>query len=119
MNWTLLEFTELQKFRQRLRVISEKLHLPWDDIKNKVTTNRLPSYIVQTEVAQNTPDVPVRKGSELPDLWLASFTPYVDLMYVDKRSAEAFRRTNNQYVKALYSSIVCKSVDLLDFFKTK
>jgi hypothetical protein len=117
MSWTLLEFTELQKFRQRLRAICEKLHIPWDHAKTKVTKDRLPSYIVQTEVGQNTPDVPVRSGSELPDLWMASFSPYVEIMYVDKRTAEAFRKTRNQYVRTLYESVVRKTVDPLNFFK--
>jgi hypothetical protein len=52
----------------------------------------LPSWQLEEAFKRYGQDRPRRSGSDLVDGYLSSLAPYVQELYVDKRTAEDFRR---------------------------
>lgn len=87
---------KLSAFRKRLRIVSEILAIPFDELKAGITEDQLPSCVIQDAINRYRQDTPERKGSELTDNYLACLSAYVDVTYVDKRTLENFRRVEQK-----------------------
>jgi len=86
----------LSAFRHRLRLVSEILAIPFDELKANITEDRLPSCVIQDAINRYRHDTPERKGSDLTDNYLACLSAYADVTYVDKRTLENFRRAEQK-----------------------
>jgi hypothetical protein len=93
---TMGELNELVEFRQKLRVASGILRVPWDDLRERVGMHRIPSYVIQTALRKFGQDIPERRGSELGDSYLACLAAYADVTCVDKRTNENFVRARRK-----------------------
>ena len=89
---TLDEMGNLAGFRRQLRLVNQKLGLPWTEFKRRVGERRIPSGLVQWGLRKYRQDLPERKGSELIDRYLACLAPYADITFVDKRTHENVNR---------------------------
>ncbi|MBI1290192.1 hypothetical protein GC173_02965 [bacterium] len=94
---TLGELGELGIFREQLRIIAPILGVPFDRLKKSVRAEQLPSRIIRSRLTEVSQQLPERKGSDLNDSHLAALAPYADILYVDKRTAENFRRAFQKY----------------------
>lgn len=88
---TLGEVSDLAAFRHKLRLINQKLQMPWDRIR-QLSEGALPSFVILDSLRRYGQDQPERKGSELTDGYLSVLSAYVDLTFVDKRVLENFKR---------------------------
>jgi hypothetical protein len=55
---------KLSAFRKRLRIVSEILAIPFDELKANVKEGQLPSCVIQGVIDRYRQDTPERKGSE-------------------------------------------------------
>jgi hypothetical protein len=83
-------------FRSQLRTAIEGTDLPFDILKRKITPEQLPHFLISTALKPIQDAQPERPGSNLVDRELSCLTPYVDVLYVDKRTAEFFRQAITQ-----------------------
>jgi hypothetical protein len=100
----LSELNELALYRAKLKVIAEKLGRPYDEIKH-VDMQLLPSWQIEKALSRFGQDRQRRNGSDLNDGHLATLAAYVDELFVDKRTAEDFRRVVNR--KDDVASLIC------------
>jgi hypothetical protein len=86
----LADLNRLAMYRAKLQVIAEKLQQPFDRLKT-IPMEILPSLQVENALVKWGQD---RRpsGGDLVDGHLATLAPYVDELFVDKRTAEDFRR---------------------------
>ncbi|MGE0851868.1 MAG: hypothetical protein AB7O44_19960 [Hyphomicrobiaceae bacterium] len=89
---TVGELGELMIFRKRLRMASDAVRVPWDEAKARITKRQLPAMIIDRALRLYGQDQPERKGSEMTDRDLATLSPYADIITVDRRTKEDFRR---------------------------
>ena len=89
---TIDDLGRLSTFRKKLETVNRLLGFPFQDLKAKVTGERLPSSVIQAAVEEFRPDTPEWKGSDLPDSYLATLSAYADVTFVDKRTHEALRQ---------------------------
>lgn len=89
---TMAEVGRLGLFRSQLRVVAPNTGIPFEDLKGRVSMEQLPHRVIAHALEMNAPRLPERKGSNLNDGYLASLAAYADTLYVDKRTAENFRR---------------------------
>jgi hypothetical protein len=89
---TLGEATDLLEFRKKLQVASRVNGIPFPDLKAKVSSSQIPSWIIQKALVRHGQDLTERKGSDLIDGYLMCLSPYIDLTLIDKRTWENARR---------------------------
>lgn len=89
---TIRELNELATFRTKLRVVAPKTGRTFDELRALVRMERCPHWIIEQDMRAHAPDLPERKGSDLVDGYLMALAPYVDHLFVDKRTRETFRR---------------------------
>jgi hypothetical protein len=87
----LCDLSKLAVHRSKLRVIAEKTGYSFARLK-AVDMRLLPSWQLEEAFKRYGQDRPRRSGSDLVDGYLSSLAPYVQELYVDKRTAEDFRR---------------------------
>lgn len=91
-------------YLKQLQMLSEEFGLPWRTVKSTVTSDRLPSAIIQDAIRQHSQEPSRRKGSDLNDMHLLCLASYADVTYVDKRTMENVRRAGSK-VPALIKQI--------------
>jgi hypothetical protein len=90
------ETMDLLTFQKRLRVVADGLHLPWVELKRRVTRQQLPVMVIEEAMRRYSQDQPERKGSELNDTHMLCLAPYADQTFVDKRTLESARRARSK-----------------------
>jgi hypothetical protein len=100
----LSDLNQLALFRAKLKVVAQNLEIPFESVKH-VRMELLPSWQVERALRQFGQDRLRRSGSDLVDGYLAALAPYVDELFVDKRTAEDFRRVKAK--DAIVASLLC------------
>lgn len=93
---TVGQMSNLLVFRERLRMVANASGLPWRELKQFATQDRLPVTVIEECMRAHAQDQPERKGSDLNDTHLLCLAPYADVTYVDKRTLENVRRTRSK-----------------------
>ena len=88
---TIAELSALATFRNQLRVVAEKTNLSFDRLK-RVPMGKLPSWRIGEALKRFGQQRTKRPGSDMHDRALAVLAAYTDVLYVDKRTHEDFRR---------------------------
>ena len=91
-------------YLKQLQMLSEEFGLPWRTVKSTVTSDRVPSAIIQDAIRQHSQEPSRRKGSDLNDMHLLCLASYADVTYVDKRTMENVKRARGK-VPALIKQI--------------
>jgi hypothetical protein len=94
---TIDDLGRLSTFRRKLEILNQSLELAFDELKAKITAERLPSSVIQAAVEKFRPDTSEWKGSDLPDSYLASLAAYADITFVDRRTHEALRQARPKW----------------------
>lgn len=105
---TVGEVLEYGLFLQQMRISTQDSGIPFRDLKRSVSMDRVPSWIISSELRRHGPPLKERKGSELNDTHLACLAAYADLTLVDKRTLEGFRRAR---WKVPGLNLICGGVD--------
>lgn len=92
---TIAELSTLATFRTQLKVVSEKTNLPFERLK-RVRMETLPSWRIAEALRLYGQNRVVRPGSDSHDSALAVLGAYTDVLYVDKRTHEDFRRMRSK-----------------------
>ncbi|MFA4846334.1 MAG: hypothetical protein WC654_07315, partial [Patescibacteria group bacterium] len=92
---TIAELSTLATFRTQLKVVSEKTNLPFERLK-RVRMETLPSWRIAEALRRYGQNRVVRPGSDSHDSALAVLGAYTDVLYVDKRTHEDFRRMRSK-----------------------
>jgi hypothetical protein len=87
----LADLIRLGVFRGQLRVVASETGRSFDTLK-EVSMEILPSRVICDALRKHGQARPLRPGSDLNDGYLAALTAYCSVTYVDKRTAEDFRR---------------------------
>ena len=87
----LADLSALATFRGHLRVVAEKTNLSFDRL-NQVRMEQLPSWKIVQAQRKHGQQRTERPGSNVTDEHLAVLAAYSDILYVDKRAHEDFRR---------------------------
>ncbi|MBZ9823208.1 hypothetical protein [Mesorhizobium sp. CA4] len=93
---TVADVGDIAAYRKKLELINKNLGLPWPELIARVKEERLPSGIIYNAIRRHHPDTREWDGSELADRELACLAAYVDVIYVDKRTHEAFRQARQK-----------------------
>jgi hypothetical protein len=111
----LAELNELALFRSHLRVVAPLTGRPFDALKC-VPRAILPSHLITTALKKHGQQRSRRSGSDLTDSYLGVLAAYCDLLFVDKRTAEDFRRAlrNEPMLSSLPLARVAKGKDFTD-----
>ena len=88
---TIAELSTLAVFRMQLRAVAEKTNLSFDRLK-RIRMESLPSWRIADALGRYGQKRAVRPGSDSHDRALAVLAAYTDILYVDKRTHEDFRR---------------------------
>ncbi|MBB6487944.1 hypothetical protein [Rhizobium lusitanum] len=104
---TVGEVLEYGLFFQQMKITTQDSGIPFRDLKRSVTMDRVPTWIISSELRRHGPPLKERKGSDLNDTHLACLAAYVDLALVDKRTLEGFRRAQR---KAPNLNLICRDV---------
>jgi hypothetical protein len=83
---------DLCVFRSQLAVIAEATGRPFEALRNAVTMELCPHWVLTKALYRSRQQGLRRPGSDVNDGYLAALAPYVDRLYVDKRRLENFRR---------------------------
>lgn len=86
------DLLKLIDFRAKLKVVHKRFNISWESFKKSIQPEQIPSWIIESSLFLNSQEQPEYKGSDLNDYWLACLSPYVDLIYVDKRVKNDFER---------------------------
>lgn len=86
------DLLDLGLFRSQLRTAIEGTDLSFNDLKRKISREQLPHSLLSNTLKLIQDAQPERPGSNLVDRELSCLAPYVDVLYVDKRTAEYFRQ---------------------------
>ena len=95
-NTTTTDIGDLAAFQHRLRIVSEILAVPFEELKTWVVEEQIPSCVIQGAINRYRQDAQERKGSDLTDNYLACLAAYADITYVDKRTLENIRRAQQK-----------------------
>lgn len=87
----LADLNALATFRSQLRVVASDTGWSFDDLKC-VSMEELPSWLIRNALRRHGQRRTKRPGSDLTDGYLGTLAAYSDVLYVDKRTAEDFRR---------------------------
>ena len=93
--YTLTDLNRLAMFRSQLRLIAPETGQSLDELK-KVPMDILPSRVIDHALRIHGQPRGRRPGSDVNDLHLAVLAAYCDVLYVDKRIAEDFRRARQK-----------------------
>lgn len=89
---TIGELIDLMEFRSKLDVLSEACGLDCAVISERGAMRRLPAWMIENGLRRHGQRRPRNAGGDLTDRQLACLSPYADLTFVDKRTAEDVRR---------------------------
>lgn len=92
---TIAELSELGTFRSHLRLIAEKAGIHFERLK-RVSMKSLPSWRIADALKRHGQERPTRPGSDVHDQHLAVLAAYTDVLFVDKRTLEDFRRVKSK-----------------------
>lgn len=92
---TIAELSTLATFRTQLKVVSEKTNLSFERLK-RVRMETLPSWRIAEALRRYGQNRAVRPGSDSHDRALMVLGAYTDVLYVDKRTHEDFRRMRSK-----------------------
>jgi hypothetical protein len=101
-NATMGDLLDTIEFRRKIKVVHKRFSVTWDHFKKLVKPNRIPSWIIENSLCLYSQKQNEHKGSELNDHYLACLSPYVDLIYVDRRMKNDFKRASHK------NSVFCK-----------
>ena len=103
---TIAELSTLATFRTQLRVVARKTGLSFERLK-RVRMESLPSWRIGDAIRRFGQKRAVRPGSDSHDAALAVLAAYTDVLYVDKRTHEDFRRvvTKEPELASLFGAI--------------
>jgi hypothetical protein len=87
----LADLNRLGAFRSQLRVVASETGRSFDTLK-KVSMEILPSRVIGDALKAHGQSRTRRPGSDLNDGYLGTLSAYCAVLYVDKRTAEDFRR---------------------------
>lgn len=99
----LADLNRLAIYRTRLKIIADYLEVPYVQLK-EIDPGILPSLSIHQGLERYGQDRQRRPGSDLTDECLAALAPYVDELFVDRRTREDFRRLR-QADKSLFDRI--------------
>lgn len=91
----LADLNRLAVFRSQLRVVAPETGHSFEQLK-AVPMDALPSRVVDHALRVHGQSRDQRHGSDVNDLHLAVLAAYCDVLYVDKRTAEDFRRARRK-----------------------
>lgn len=91
----LADLSRLGTFRSQLRVVASETGRSFDALK-KVPMEMLPSRVVGEALKAHGQARTLRPGSDLNDGYLGVLAAYCAILYVDKRTAEDFRRAQHK-----------------------
>ena len=111
----LAELSELALFRSHLRVIAPLTGRPFDALKC-IPRTIIPSYLITTALKEHGQQRARRSGSDLTDAYLGALAAYCDLLFVDKRTEEDFRRVRRKepMLASLPLAHIAKGKDFTD-----
>ncbi|MCB5943952.1 hypothetical protein [Acidocella sp. KAb 2-4] len=89
------DLNRLALFRSQLRVVASKTGRSFQELK-KVSMDVLPSRVISEALKVHGQPRSLRPGSDHIDSHLAVLAAYCTVLYVDKRTAEDFRRARNK-----------------------
>ncbi|WP_058752706.1 hypothetical protein [Sphingomonas sanguinis] len=92
---TIAELSELGMFRSHLNVVAEKIGIPFERLK-RISMESLPSWRVANALKRHGQERRIRPGSDVHDQHLAVLAAYTDVLFVDKRTLEDFRRVKSK-----------------------
>ncbi|KPF84213.1 hypothetical protein IP70_16695 [alpha proteobacterium AAP38] len=87
----LADLSRLGVFRSQLREVAPYTGRSFEELK-RVPMEMLPTRVVNHTLLAHGQPRERRPGSDLNDRYLGTFAAYCDVLYVDKRTAEDFRR---------------------------
>lgn len=87
----LADLSRLGTFRSQLREVASYTGRSFEELK-RVPMDMLPTRVVNHALLAYGQPRERRPGSDLNDRYLGTFAAYCDVLYVDKRTAEDFRR---------------------------
>ncbi|MGL4233272.1 MAG: hypothetical protein ACRCWJ_18035 [Casimicrobium sp.] len=93
---TIEEAGELVEFQRKFALAASYVGLDWNSIRRNLDPSRVPSWRVQRALKRHRQGNTESKGSELTDRMLASYAPYMDFTFVDKRVLENLRRASRK-----------------------
>lgn len=88
---TIAELNALATFRQQLRAVASDTGIAFDELK-RLPRQAFPSWLVLNALRSHGQKRTTRPGSDLTDNYLGALAAYCEVTYVDKRTAEDFRR---------------------------
>jgi hypothetical protein len=88
---TIAELSALATFRNQLHVVAENANVSFDRLK-RVPMEKLPSWRIGEALKRFGQQRTTRPGGDMHDRALAVLAAYTDVLYVDKRTHEDFRR---------------------------
>ena len=91
----LADLNDLAIFRARLKVIADNIDMPFRSLK-RIDRAILPSCQTLHLLQRFGQNRQRRNGSDITDESLSALAPYVDELFVDKRTAEDFRRVQSR-----------------------
>ena len=103
---TIAELSTLGTFRSQLLAVAEKTGLPFERLK-RVKMESLPSWRIADALRRHGQERASKPGSDVHDQHLAALAAYTDVLFVDKRTLEDFRRVRQKEpgVAALFGEI--------------
>jgi hypothetical protein len=93
---SVIDLLDLGQFRSSLRFAIEGTGLPFNDLKRNISRRQLPHFLIKSVLKPIQDTQSERSGSNSVDRELACLAPYVDVLYVDKRTSEFLRQARNQ-----------------------
>lgn len=108
---TIAELSELGTFRSHLRIVADKAGLPLEALK-QVSMRSLPSWRINDALKRHGQERSTRPASDVHDQHLAVLAAYTDVLFVDKRTLEDFRRVKSKEpeLTALFGKVTKASV---------
>lgn len=92
---TIAELSALGTFRSQLMVVAEKTGLSFERLK-RVKMESLPSWRIADALGRHGQERASKPGSDVHDQHLAALAAYTDILFVDKRTLEDFRRVRRK-----------------------
>lgn len=110
----LAELSRLAVFRSQLRAIASETGRSFEELK-RVPMEKLPSQLIGAALKAHGQTRSKRPGSDVNDSYLAVLAAYCDVVYVDKRTAEDFKRAirKERKLSGLIGNIA-RAADFLD-----
>lgn len=91
----LADLSRLGVFRSQLRIVASETGRSFDELK-QISMDALPSRVIGEALKRHGQKRERRPGSDVHDGHLAVLAAYCDILYVDKRTAEDFRRARQK-----------------------